>query len=172
MTSGRRLHTVLYCILASGLFFTAGEEISWGQRLFQFVAPAYFRSHNIQNETNIHNLGMIQSRMVVIGLLVGSYGSFAWLAIDASPGKIRATMKWFAPDWFLSSYFIPTLLLHVYFMLHDYSTAHGIHAFPIGGRIVYRDQEVTEFLQALGFLWFVVFAWRRQKKIPLFSRSP
>lgn len=38
------------------LFFAAGEEISWGQRLFGLKSPEYFQQNNTQGETNLHNL--------------------------------------------------------------------------------------------------------------------
>jgi hypothetical protein len=38
------------------LFFGAGEEISWGQRILGIRAPEYFQQNNTQGETNFHNL--------------------------------------------------------------------------------------------------------------------
>jgi len=38
------------------LFFGAGEEISWGQRLLGIQSPDYFKENNTQGETNFHNL--------------------------------------------------------------------------------------------------------------------
>ena len=38
------------------LFFAAGEEISWGQRIFGIESSEYFKEHNKQGETNLHNL--------------------------------------------------------------------------------------------------------------------
>lgn len=38
------------------LFLAAGEEISWGQRLFGIESPDYFKENNTQQETNFHNL--------------------------------------------------------------------------------------------------------------------
>jgi cell division protein FtsW (lipid II flippase) len=38
------------------LFFAAGEEISWGQRLLGIKSSEYFKEHNAQGETNLHNL--------------------------------------------------------------------------------------------------------------------
>ncbi|MBA2330179.1 MAG: hypothetical protein H0V91_11230 [Flavisolibacter sp.] len=38
------------------LFFAAGEEISWAQRLLGLQSPEYFQKHNTQGETNFHNL--------------------------------------------------------------------------------------------------------------------
>lgn len=38
------------------LFVMGMEEISWGQRVFQWQTSAYFTKHNVQGETNLHNL--------------------------------------------------------------------------------------------------------------------
>ncbi|MBP1768446.1 MAG: hypothetical protein H6P98_2561, partial [Candidatus Aminicenantes bacterium] len=45
------------CLLLALVFFLgAGEEISWGQRIFHIRPPEYFQSKNVQHELNIHNL--------------------------------------------------------------------------------------------------------------------
>ena len=36
--------------------FGAGEEISWGQRIFNIESGDFFKDNNLQNETNLHNL--------------------------------------------------------------------------------------------------------------------
>ncbi|MFN4315369.1 MAG: hypothetical protein ACK4E0_13800 [Chitinophagaceae bacterium] len=38
------------------LFFAAGEEISWGQRIFGIESSEFFKENNKQGETNLHNL--------------------------------------------------------------------------------------------------------------------
>ncbi len=45
-------------ILAIALVFIfgAGEEISWGQRIFNIESSEYFKENNAQGETNLHNL--------------------------------------------------------------------------------------------------------------------
>lgn len=43
-------------IYALMFFFAAGEEISWGQRLFGWEAGEFFAANNAQQETNLHNL--------------------------------------------------------------------------------------------------------------------
>ncbi|WP_157243275.1 hypothetical protein [Olleya marilimosa] len=44
-------------ILMALLFlFAAGEEISWGQRIFNIESNAFFVENNLQKETNLHNL--------------------------------------------------------------------------------------------------------------------
>jgi hypothetical protein len=48
----------LFCtgILALLFFFGAGEEISWGQRIFGIESSEFFQENNAQGETNLHNL--------------------------------------------------------------------------------------------------------------------
>lgn len=48
----------LFCTLcAAAIFlFGAGEEISWGQRIFNIESTEYFVQNNSQGEMNLHNL--------------------------------------------------------------------------------------------------------------------
>ncbi|WP_372744550.1 hypothetical protein [Lutibacter sp.] len=42
--------------MAIVFFFGAGEEISWGQRIFNIESSEYFLQNNAQQETNLHNM--------------------------------------------------------------------------------------------------------------------
>ena len=47
----------LFFILLSFIFFFGfGEEISWGQRLFNYETPAKIKELNVQKEFNLHNM--------------------------------------------------------------------------------------------------------------------
>ena len=48
--------TFLCILLAIILFLMAGEELSWGQRIFNWETPELIATYNIQKETNFHNL--------------------------------------------------------------------------------------------------------------------
>ncbi len=48
-----KLGTVIFVVL---FFFAAGEEISWGQRIFGVQSSEFFLQNNAQGETNLHNL--------------------------------------------------------------------------------------------------------------------
>lgn len=50
-------------------FFIAGEEISWGQRMFHFDSRL-LSEHNVQQETNIHNLEGIHQNIRLLAVLV------------------------------------------------------------------------------------------------------
>lgn len=55
---GRRpfLFLMMTSLLALLFLFGAGEEASWGQRLFGIESGEFFQQHNTQGETNLHNL--------------------------------------------------------------------------------------------------------------------
>ncbi len=55
----------IMCLVGMGLVFLfgAGEEISWGQRIFGIKSPEFFMNHNSQYETNFHNL-MFQGKSI------------------------------------------------------------------------------------------------------------
>ncbi len=46
---------LFFSLLALACLYVAGEEISWGQRLFDIPTPEFFSAHNLQQETNLHN---------------------------------------------------------------------------------------------------------------------
>ncbi len=52
----RPLFLVMTMLLGLLFLFGAGEEISWGQRIFNTESSEFFQQHNAQGETNLHNL--------------------------------------------------------------------------------------------------------------------
>jgi len=51
---------IFYLLLGIAFFFAAGEEISWGQRIFNIHVPKVWEAINIQKEITIHNLIVFQ----------------------------------------------------------------------------------------------------------------
>ena len=51
---------LIYLGLALLFFFGAGEEISWGQRIFGFKTPTSLAQVNKQDELNLHNLTVME----------------------------------------------------------------------------------------------------------------
>jgi len=54
----KRLINLIFCLV---FFFGFGEEISWGQRIFNFKPPESVLKNNVQHEFNIHNLRFFTS---------------------------------------------------------------------------------------------------------------
>jgi len=149
------LHGVLYGILAIGLLLISLEEMSWGQRLFNIPNPDYFKQHNVQNEISFHNLDTVQPRLHKIYILIGAYGAFAWLFVQAFMPRVktkcRHIVNFVVPDWFVSSYFFFIFFIYTLFdyVIRPYA----------GGFLLWRDQEPMELLLSLGFLSFVVTSY-------------
>ena len=67
--------TLLGCLFVFGLL----EEISYGQRIFGFESPEWFKEHNTQEEFNLHNLKLEGLRInkvifgTFLGILIGIY---------------------------------------------------------------------------------------------------
>ncbi len=56
-----RRKNIFFLLLAIVFFMGAGEEISWGQRIFSFSTPESLNKINVQNEFNIHNIGIFNT---------------------------------------------------------------------------------------------------------------
>ena len=63
-------------LMLISLFFlvAAGEEISWGQRIWNYTTPTVVAQYNVQGEANVHNLfGYLADHLFIAGTLV--YGA-------------------------------------------------------------------------------------------------
>jgi hypothetical protein len=52
---------IFFLLLSIVLLVGCGEEISWGQRIFGFTTPEYLHEHNVQDETSLHNLEILNA---------------------------------------------------------------------------------------------------------------
>ena len=59
----------------------AGEEISWGQRVFDYETPSSVAESNLQREMNLHNLRALDGRVTADGS-VKKEGLAAWLTFN------------------------------------------------------------------------------------------
>ncbi|HEX5063703.1 MAG TPA: hypothetical protein VFV99_30200 [Kofleriaceae bacterium] len=74
-------------LLAAFCIVVAGEEISWGQRLFGFKPPDVFLERNFQQEMNLHNVLMderglgfkLESKDLVVVVVLGFCAVWPWL---------------------------------------------------------------------------------------------
>ena len=144
-----RLLAWLYAGLAVALVFLAGEEISWGQRLFGVATPTVLAEHNIQGELNLHNTFLLTRlfniAQLVAGLLV------AVLLLVPRPRLLSAhyahLLTAVLPHPALAPYFAMTGLWRLYRL-----ATHGHSAVPW----VAEYGEIVELVLYLGILLFVV----------------
>lgn len=63
--------------------FGAGEEISWGQRIFNLNSTYFFLENNVQGETNLHNLTIngVKINKLIFGKLMSAALLIYFLAL-------------------------------------------------------------------------------------------
>lgn len=86
-------------------FFIAGDEVSWGQRIFKIETFQSFLQHNHQEENTIHNLyvfeWLVQDIYLFLGLILGGLSLLFGKKI-----KSNKIFPWIIPSWCLSAYFL------------------------------------------------------------------
>jgi len=159
-----KLFCSLYIFLAVFFIFIAGEEISWGQRIFNFETPEQF-SANLQNEFNIHNF--VTGLFGYLALAFSFVGVFGWLILPKRTNKLYNLFKRnFLPRTFLITYFLmyPLLFFLSNFTPQKYAEVITIQAsndikldIPVWFNLFsLADIEIAEFLFSLGVLFFIL----------------
>jgi len=143
---------LLYILLSSGLFFMGAEEISWGQRILLVDTPEFF-ADNLQNEITFHNFPQLHNLVIIGYFLVGLIGSFSWI-IFSKTNKLKSFKKFFIPQPFLMSYFVPIFLFVGMLAIRSFgpTSSEGFWFYMFH----WRDMEALEFLLSVGIFLFVI----------------
>jgi len=133
--------TIAWSVL---MFVFSGEEISWGQRIFDFSTPEGLSKINLQNEFNIHNIEIVDTAFG------GKYRYLSLMMLCFS--VLFPVLKYFSVG-------------RKVFKLTFFPVAtHGIALLVLSAYIygkVFHDvlpnnvaSEIREFLFSLGVCWF------------------
>lgn len=79
----------LFIPLALAAIWVAGEEVSWGQRLFDLATPAALSAINEQHELNLHNIEGVHENIKWIGLSFILLGAIALPFAQAMSATVR-----------------------------------------------------------------------------------
>jgi hypothetical protein len=121
---------LLCAAVGAVLIVAAGEEISWGQRLFDVETPAALVDGNAQDELNLHNLEELQGKAVLAQLAVAIVGSVVPWASARRPAVVG----------------FPCFVAYL-----AYRGARGVSALA-GWGLADRNSEAAELLLASGLL--------------------
>ena len=126
----------------------AGEEISWGQRIFGISTPEFFLKTNIQKEFNFHNISVIQGfdNKRVQGWLVLGWTIFSGVTVTKLPSVSVWLERYGAPIIPLS--LIPLFSLVPYFSLMSKSSL-----------IPFNTGELTELILSIAVLAWVLHSF-------------
>ena len=115
-----------FIVLAAACSYVVLEEISWGQRIFDFPTPDFLKSRNLQGEANLHNLltgphKTLLKDLISVGVAIGLLGYGLIYPLTRSRGWRLAQwvdkMGAAAPPLVLAPFFV----LAAYFELKPFS---------------------------------------------------
>jgi hypothetical protein len=151
-----------YALGALVLLWMAGEEISWGQRIFGLSTPEVL-APNVQGELNLHNLPGVTSRMhllLEISLVVVSVLSIAvW---TRAPAALR---RWRVHLWLPQP-----MLIGMWLCFLSYSWIRALDQWYFGLEhvhfVVSQLQESAELILYAGVLVFLVMVAAQVREEP------
>jgi len=100
----------LTAFMILGLFFVAGDEISWGQRLLGITTPDALREINLQEETTLHNIQGVQGFTESAYLIIGIFGGFGWIFKKYLPRRLQ----FFIAPSYLAPLFLTQVIYYAY----------------------------------------------------------
>ncbi len=137
--------------LALAFFFAAGEELSWGQRIFNIEPGEFFQQNNLQGETNLHNLmiGSVKINKLIFSQLLFVVLIFYFVFLELVAKKVKFIGS-------LVRYFNVPLpkLHHIVMML--------LSAVATQGFYYSRRDEMLEF--AFAAVFFLIFLYPKKLK--------
>ncbi|NUS35717.1 MAG: hypothetical protein HOQ04_04525 [Pseudarthrobacter sp.] len=151
---GQKGMAALYAVVSVGVVFLAGEEISWGQRIFGWHTPEAMEAMNRQDETNVHNIRGVQELVPLAMLVASLYGACAPLA------AARFGKRWKA----LASkpLLIPPLCLVPAFLL---PAAYRLFRLLIWPEPTFVISEYGEVLELSLYFGLAMFSWFNVRRL-------
>lgn len=145
----------LFILFGLAMFFAAGEEITWGQRVLGWETPEHIQAINEQGETNLHNLEGVLSITNLVMLSMGLYGVFAWIVARA----VHPERWWYKADLILIP---PVFLIGYFFFLAGFRLTRLFFEFD-SSFTINRIAEWSEFLTTMGLVMYLWLIWQHLK---------
>ena len=146
-----------------GAFYFAGEEVDWGQQIFEWRTPHFFEEYNKQDETSLHNMSswfnqkprLVLSIWVLIGGII--------LPLKRRLKGLRYTPEewryWFWP----ASFCLPVGLLSILIRMPEHAEKwFNAPALPLA----VRYSEVQELYFAYFLTLYLMTTWLRLRDAP------
>lgn len=157
LTRSSVVAAVLAWFVTLALFFVAGEEVSWGQRVFGWGTPERLEHLNYQDETTIHNVGELHAFFVYGVAIVGLYGvvaPIAWSVFAHGPPRTPVTRLLVPPLFLAPCFALPLVYRSVRLLLEPERW------FPRYTGTIVEFAEITELCLYFGVAVFGLLLWR------------
>lgn len=140
---------VLFILLGLGFLFAAGEEISWGQRIFNISTSEFLIKYNAQEEMNFHNLFFFHTSLYSPNTIAGMLVFFIGIAIPICCFFIDSFRNYLKKFNFpiIQISFSPIFLVGLIF---------GLVMAQITPRQASASNEIREFIYSVGFLLYSI----------------
>jgi hypothetical protein len=155
----------VYTLFTAAMLFCAGEEISWGQRIFSYEIPDTLRSLNPTNELVFHNIGGTFGFFNLAIIAVEFIGVIAFFINR----RLHLEKRWTYANYLL----IPPLCLSSsFFIAFAYNPIRFV-LWPEPTSVVSRYSEWTELCLVFGLTVFVLLALRQlSENLPSHTVGP
>ena len=154
---GLKYWAICYGLLGVLLFLVTGEEISWGQRIFQVATPDWYTGLNAQHETNLHNLKGV---MRVISWLIDHtlfdlilLAFFGWFFANKIPENLRPQL------WLPHPVLLP--FWACYYARRGFEKIYAKNQILVPGDAFSKLQEPVELILASSIVVFLVIIFIR-----------
>ena len=164
LKTSNRGYAWFFGVFSIAMLFCAGEELSWGQRIFDLPTPEPLRIPGVQDEIVFHNIGGKFGIFNMALLLVELVAGLAYfLKRRVTQGRKDTHVNYLFPPLCLSSSFAIALIYKVLQLTIWQDTATVEY-------VIRKYAEWTELCLAFGL---VMFAWLvlRQLRISVASRQ-
>lgn len=133
----QKFYALWFGVALLGCIYIGGEEVSWGQHIFDWATPEGWMAINDQKETNFHNtsswLDQKPRLLLEIGVIVG--GLLLPLALRYMPKRVPDWIKPITPPNQMAVVAIAYLIVKICDKYQDFSEV----------SLFGRPSEVTEF---------------------------
>ncbi|MCU0289227.1 MAG: hypothetical protein MUF15_22880 [Acidobacteria bacterium] len=92
----KRIFSIVLLVMALVFIFGMGEELSWGQRIFNYSSNNFFTEHNTQQEVNVHNLqfGKVRLNKIIFSLLLSILFCFYLFVLPILYRLLKKIKQW------------------------------------------------------------------------------
>lgn len=158
---GRGGMGTLYLLATLGAVFVAGEEISWGQRIFGWSTPEALETLNAQQEISVHNIHGLHGPFIYAVMLSGMYGTvLPILALTLPPERRRSPAAYLLLP--------PLCLVPEFFMPFGYRLCRLVlrpELYVAPGYRVFVITEFNELTEVCLYFGLLVFAWLNLRRL-------
>jgi hypothetical protein len=158
LRAGHPWQALMFLAFGVGSFVIAGEEISWGQRIFGWQTPEELAAINHQGETTVHNIRWVQE---LLGALL-TVASGVAIALPFASKKYKFGERWDQANFLMAP---PFFLATCFFAMFAYKIVRFV-AFPDSEFTVTKYGEWPELCFAAGLALFAYLNYRRLSVSP------